>query len=202
MFDQRISTHQTLPSPHRVDQARERLNYNSGIALERAMFDWQSRHLILMLTLSYRPEWRHVMTLDDIRRDRDHLLRNIRSNGLLRGINGYIWAIEEGEESGLHMHWLFFYDREHRADILIGDAIGQYWANVITRGRGDFWNSSHDKIVNARKWGDITGQVNYGDVEKREALRRVIGYLAKSDQHVASRNNPHIRMFGTSHPPS
>lgn len=177
--------------------------YEVGYHFMNAMLEHQSRYLMVILTLNYSEECRHRMTLDDLRRDRDHLFRNMRNNDLLKGINGYIWAIEEGETSGgLHLHLILFYDRDFKGDIAIGNAIGKYWEDIIAPGRGAFWNSSWDKADNARRWGDATGQLNRHDWSKRLSLCLVIGYFAKDAQRVSSRNNPHIRMFGTSGSPN
>lgn len=79
-------------------------NAEKVIKLEDAMFNWRSRHLILVLTLSYRPEYRHLVDLGTIRLHRDRLLNNRRSNELLSGINGYAWKIENGNHgAGLHI---------------------------------------------------------------------------------------------------
>lgn len=173
--------------------------YAAGCDFEQAMFDHRSRYLVLILTLGYKKEHQYRKTLNDLRRDRDRLFRNSRTNQLLRNINGYIWAIEEGDASGgLHLHLIIFYDRAYRGDITKGNEIGQYWEEDVTGGDGAFWNSSGDKAENELKWGDATGQINQFDFEKRAALCKVIGYLAKDSQQVSSRDNPHLRMFGTS----
>ncbi len=167
---------------------------------EQAMFDSRSRYLILVLTLGYKPERQHEVTLDLLREHRDRLFNNRRCNELLQSINGYVWKIEEGNNSGgLHMHVVIFYAGDHRADIFIAKCIGEYWINVVTQGMGDYWNSNGDKDRHAQFGHGIgTGQIDRHDKAKREALRQKLRYLAKDDQHVETRTNPHSRMFGTS----
>jgi hypothetical protein len=157
----------------------------------------------VLSALSYREEWRHAITLDTLRQHRDHLLNNRRCNELLQGIDGYVWKIEEGQNSGgLHLHVLIFYDGARRGDVVIAQAIGDYWVSVVTGGRGAYWNSNADKEWHARYGHGIgTGQIDRFQDEKRESLRKNLRYLAKNDQHVTTRKNPHCRTFGTSQLP-
>ncbi|NKF24505.1 inovirus-type Gp2 protein [Solimonas marina] len=188
---------------NKANQRRSQRNLKRVEDVQNSMFDWRSRHLILVLTLSYKPEYSAGVTLECLRKDRDRFLNNFRSNETLRGINAYVWKIEEGDAGGgLHLHLLIFYSGDCRADVYIARLIGEYWENVVTRGRGAYWNSNARKEYYAGlPWGNATGQVDRNDLEKRESLSRVMGYLAKSDQMVGSRDNPHCRLFGTSQLP-
>jgi hypothetical protein len=177
-------------------------NLARAMKLEQSMYDYRSRYLILVITLSYKPEWQHLITLDTLRKHRNYLLNNRRCNELLQGINGYVWKIEEGQNSGgLHLHVVIFYDGDHRADVYITQRIGDYWSNVVTEGMGTYWNSNADKDMHQLYGHGIgTGQIDRFNSNKREALRKNLSYLAKNDQHVTGRY-PHYRMFGTSHLP-
>jgi len=189
----------------KAQRRRSIRNCERAMALEEAMFNWRSRHLLIVLTLSYKPEWRAQMTFEHLRRDRDNFLNNARLNSFLQAINGYVWKIEEGEGAGgLHMHVVLFYDDAHCADVYIAECIGEYWTEVVTDGRGDYWNSNaHKKEFASGPWGDATGQIDRCNHTRRESLRTYLGqYIAKDDQHVSSRTNPHWRTFGTSRFPS
>ena len=156
------------------------------------------------LRSDYKEEWRNTITLDLLREHRDHLLNNRRCNELLQGINGYVWKIEEGQNSGgLHLHVVIFCAGEHRNDIQIAQFIGEYWAKIVTQGMGDYWNSNAQKDWHAQNGRGIgTGQIDRYDHAKREALQQNLRYLAKDDQHVLTRTNPHCRTFGTSQLPT
>ncbi len=178
-------------------------NANRALQLEQAMYDWRSRHLVIVLTLNYKPEFRHLITLDILRQHRDKLLNNRRCNALLQGIQGYGWKVEEGQTSGgLHLHVVIFYSGKHRADIQIAQSLGDYWVTTITNGIGSYWNSNAQKELHAQYGHGIgTGQIDRNDIAKREALRRNLLYLAKDEQHVSTGKNSHQRMFGTSQMP-
>jgi hypothetical protein len=188
-----------------VRERRAQQNYEQALAFQEAMFGWKSRYLILVVTFGYNEEWSQSATLDDLRNDRDRLWNNMRSNKMLSAIEGYVWKIEEGEdEGGLHMHVVFFFDGQCHADVYYARCLGEYWVNVVTSGRGRYWNSNADKKrLENSQWGDATGQVDRTDVDKRKSLSGFLGgYMAKNEQHVESRESSRIRMFGTSRLPN
>lgn len=172
-----------------------------GLLLEARMFEKRSRYLVLFLTLNYKPNYRDDITIDDLRRHRDRLLKNTQCNELLSQIEGYIWKIEEGKKAGLHLHLLIFYSGAHRADVHIAREIGDYWESVVTRGLGAYWNSNADKKRLQERQVEIgVGQVNRGDIGCREGIRAIIHYLAKSEQAVTGLPR-HGRTFGMSELP-
>lgn len=176
-------------------------NFKRGIALESQIFQNRSRVLVLSLTVTYKPEFRHEITLETIQGHREKFFSNLRTNRLLRGIKDYMWSIEEGAQSGLHMHWLLFYSNSSCHDVLIGKAIGEYWVKVITKGRGSYWNSNRSKAIHQRHGHGIgTGEINWNDLAKRNALRQNIQYLTKAEQFVMSKNSKKARLFGMSVP--
>ena len=169
---------------------------------EREMFDWRSRHLFLLLCLNYKPSVRHRIKPEEIQRHRQRLLESKRSNALLTGINGYIWKIEDGKCSGLHMHILIAYSIESKADINIARRIGEYWRDVITQGKGSYWNSNLGRAIHRDKGhGEGTGQIDRSDVVRRRALQCNIRYLAKSDQQLKRKCGEKYRTCGMSKPP-
>jgi len=178
---------------HKANRLEDR-----GIELERRAYERRSRYLIIFLTLNYKPEYREDITIDDLRRHRNRLFKNIECNELLGGINAYIWKIEEGPTSGLHIHLLIFYSGNHRADIQIAQRIGEYWERVATRGLGAYWSSNGEKDRLAERGLDIgVGRIDRNDIRGREAIRKIIRYLAQPGQEMD--DLPwHGRTFGTS----
>lgn len=175
-------------------------NASRVMQFEQTMFDHRSRYLVIVLTLNYQKAYRNWISLEVIQQHRDQFLKNQRSNQLLAGIEGYVWKIEEGENSGgLHMHLVIFYSGKHRADVLIAQAIGEYWKHEITGGIGDYRNSNSEKDRHALYGHGIgTGQINRNDLEKRASLLKNLLYLIKDEQRVSSKTSPHHRLFGTS----
>jgi hypothetical protein len=179
-------------------KGKQKLNRlaEQGIALEMSMYEKRSRYLILFLTLNYKVEYRDDVTIDDLCKHRDRLIRNIECNSLLSGIKAYIWKLEEGQDAGLHIHLLIFYSGVHREDISISRSIGEYWVNNATRGLGAYWNSNADK-VHYRSLGRTVGvgQIDRGNDEGREGIRSIIRYMGKSEQRIDGLPK-HRRTFG------
>lgn len=188
MFDERSHEHGISRDDEirsrKASQARVRRNRRRGLAFEEAMFRRSSRYLVLFLTLNYQKPYRQDVSLATIQRHRDRLIRNMESNPLLKGIRGCIWRLEEGGRGGgLHLHFLILYSDERKADVMVAREIGDYWARVVTRGWGDYWNSNAHKADFRRRWGVGIGQINRCNDPKRESLRLFIeNYMAKSNQ--------------------
>ncbi len=173
-----------------------------AMAWEKMLFDWKSRHLILSLTLSYKETFRSKITLEDVQHHIKRLLNNRKNNTLLNGIKGYVWKIEEGENTGLHVHILIAYSTITSHDIPIADKIGEYWEAVITDGMGQYWNSNRSKIKQELLgYGSGVGQINHHDTEKREALRKNLAYLMKSSQYLKQKSCAKARVVAMSRMP-
>lgn len=185
----------------RLRQANAEKNKTNVLALEEAMFSKEmgrSRWLVLSLTLRYKPQYRRWITPEVIQQHRDRFFAARRFNTLMSGIANYVWAIEQGEDTGLHLHVILFYSGEHNHDEHIAKQIGEYWANVVTEGKGDYWNSNAawlKRSYEKRGHGIGIGQINWNDTKKREALRKNLVYLAKSEQYLMIQGAERIRTF-------
>jgi len=154
-----------------------------------------------MLHFGFQEKYRLQITLEEIQKYRDKFFNNCRTNKLLKGIVDYIWKLEEGEGSGLHLHVLIFYSAESCRDVWLAKQIGEYWVRVVTEGKGQYWNSNANKALHLKYGHGIgTGEINRGDEAKREALRENIRYMTKADQFLRMKYGPHCRLFGTSQP--
>jgi hypothetical protein len=176
-------------------------NVENVLALEEAMFSpdtSRSRWLVLSLTLCTKPQFRRWVTPEMMQRYRKRFFEARGYNTLMSGIENYVWALEQGEQSGLHLHVILFYSGEHNHDEFIARQIGEYWVNVVTEGRGDYWNSnaaSAKENYRKRGHGIGVGQIDWRDFTKREALRKNLVYLAKAEQYLMSWSVERIRTF-------
>ncbi|WP_080423501.1 YagK/YfjJ domain-containing protein [Burkholderia ubonensis] len=176
-------------------------NKQKVLALEEAMFSdetGRSRWLVLSLTLRYKPEFRDEVMPETIQQHRDRFFAARRFNTLMSGIKNYVWAIEQGEGTGLHMHVILFYSTVHNHDEFIARQIGEYWVNMVTEGRGDYWNSNaawRKPFYQKHGHGIGVGQIDRRDDEKRAALRKNLVYLAKSEQYLMLKSANRIRTF-------
>ncbi|MBJ9696359.1 inovirus-type Gp2 protein [Burkholderia cenocepacia] len=183
----------------RVRKRNAARNEAKGLAIEQKVFENKSRQLVLMLHFGYQRKHRSAMTFDDIQKHRKKFFNNCRTNKLLRGIVDYIWKLEEGDESGLHLHVLIFYTAESCRDVYIAQQLGEYWNDIATEGKGQYWNSNAHKAFHEKYGHGVgTGEINWDDDAKREALRENIRYMTKADQFLKMKYGEHSRLFGTS----
>ncbi|WP_186079135.1 inovirus-type Gp2 protein [Burkholderia gladioli] len=182
----------------RVRRRNAERNEAKGLAIEQKVFENKSRQLVLMLHFGYQEKYRAHVTFEEIQKHRKKFFNNCRTNRLLRGIVDYIWKLEEGEESGLHLHVLIFYTADSCRDVYIAQQLGEYWVKV-TDGNGQYWNSNANKALHEKYGHGIgTGEINWDEDEKREALRENIRYMTKADQFLKMKHGEHSRVFGTS----
>ncbi|WP_175867932.1 inovirus-type Gp2 protein [Burkholderia diffusa] len=182
----------------RVRRRNAERNEAKGLAIEQKVFENKSRQLVLMLHFGYQQPYRAQVTFEEIQKHRKKFFNNCRTNKLLRGIVDYIWKLEEGDESGLHLHVLIFYTADSCRDVYIAQQLGEYWVKV-TEGKGQYWNSNANKAFHAKYGHGIgTGEINWDDDAKREALRENIRYMTKADQFLKMKYGEHSRLFGTS----
>lgn len=156
-------------------------NYKEFIEYVDALFGRYSRLLVLRVDLSYSKE--NAKTTKAVaKRDRDRLFGNARSNKLFDNRVGYIWKLEHGPDKGFHYHMMFFYDGSKvREDITLAKRIGEYWAEVVTKGRGLYFNCNAIKL-DYHTCG--IGMINFDSAELREGLRRAVIYLTKTDLYM------------------
>ena len=180
----------------RLENAQK--NKRKAVSMEAAMFEAKGRWLILSLTLGFKPELRNRITVEEIQRLRDRFLAARRFNKLMSGIGNYVWTLEQGEKTGLHLHVILFYSADHNHDAFITQQIGEYWVNVVTEGMGDYWNSNDGKrkpFYEKHGHGLGVGQINWNDTDKREALRTNLVYLAKAGPYLMVKGGERIRTF-------
>lgn len=173
-------------------------NKRNVLAMGEAMFEAKSRWLILSLTLRYKPEFRGEITLETVQEHRDRFFAARRFKKLMSGIKSYVWTIEQGEQTGLHLHVILFYSPDSNHDEFIARQIGEYWVDTVTGGKGDYWNSNEGRLkrdYEKRGHGVGVGQINWDDDSKRAALRKNLLYLAKAQQYVMIRGAERIRTF-------
>ncbi|MCY1276837.1 hypothetical protein D9M68_294730 [compost metagenome] len=182
----------------RLRSANAERNKRNVLAMAEAMFEVKGRWLILSLTLRYKPEFRGEITLEAIQEHRDRFFAARRFNKLMSGIRNYVWTIEQGEKTGLHLHVILFYSPDSNHDEFIARQIGGYWVDTVAGGKGDYWNSNdgrRKREYDKRGHGVGVGQINWDDDSKRQALRKNLVYLAKAQQYVMIRGAERIRTF-------
>ncbi|MGF6313937.1 YagK/YfjJ domain-containing protein [Pseudomonas frederiksbergensis] len=157
-------------------------NYKELTEYVNALFERYSRLLVLRVDLGYREQYSKT-TQAEAKQNREHLFRNTRSNKLFGDMVGYIWKLEHGPDKGFHYHMIFFFDGSKvRQDITKALLIGQYWTNVVTKGRGLYYNCNADK---SRYKSCGIGMVHNADSLMRDSLTSLaVPYLTKTDLYM------------------
>ncbi|MCP2069877.1 YagK/YfjJ domain-containing protein [Pseudomonas laurylsulfatiphila] len=153
-------------------------NYKELAEYVEALFERYSRLLVLRIDLSYSKE-NSKTTQAEATQDRERLFENARSNKMFDDMVGYIWKLEHGREKGFHYHVMLFFDGSKvREDITKAIQIGRYWTNVVTKGRGLYYNCNAAKRL-YKSCG--IGMVDHADVQMRQGLHKAVVYLTKTD---------------------
>ncbi|HEC1728211.1 TPA: inovirus-type Gp2 protein [Campylobacter lari] len=159
-----------------------------------ALIDTNSRLNVVRLDLYYRQENRDKISLESFNKDINHLNFNKRSNSIFKNIKGYIVKIEQGDNgyNHLHAHAMFFINGQkskERSSIKIASDIGDYWKNVITKGKGIYHNCNLNQYKE-----NALGRINYNDDKKIELLKQnVASYLCKGEQSITAPDGSNIR---------
>ena len=119
------------------------------------------------------------VTLEEANKDINRLLNNRRNNSIFDNMTGYIFKIEDGEDKGVHIHALFFFDgNKLQNGKFKGEQLGQCWKK-ITNGKGSYHNCNRNNYKE-----NATGILDYRDTEKRRNLDKAMAYLAKDNQSI------------------
>jgi Inovirus Gp2 len=151
-------------------------NYKSLLKYIDRLFVKHSRLLVLRIDLGYKKDVempylneaeRYAKYLQ-AKKDRENFFNNMRSNKLFKHILGYAWKLEFASRKGFHYHMLFFFDGSKvQQDITKARMIGMYWAKVITKGNGLYFNCNAKR--NQYKYPGI-GMIDRKDIELRQGL--------------------------------
>jgi len=151
-------------------------------ALVEALQDQYSRLQVVRVDCEYTQESRPDITYELAHSHRERLLRRVRAD--YPSLVGYAWKLEWGQETGLHYHFIFFFDgHQVRQDIQIGEAIGRHWVLRITEGQGRYFNCNRGAAERYRF--NALGALNYHDLVKRQGLAHLGRYLTKVDSVAA-----------------
>jgi hypothetical protein len=157
-------------------------NQHSAKDYEAALFRCRSSRLLaIRLDLacgSEEPGVRGITMTVGTKQAREELNRLVRFVREKYDMVGFMGSFEYGLLTGYHFHMLFFLDgHKHCRAAHLAKLFGEHWRNVITEGRGRYYNCN---TAWYRENG--IGIINHYDVAKRKTLiTKVIPYLTKMD---------------------
>lgn len=183
-------------------------NYSGLLGYIDALFGRYSRLLVLRIDFAYGKGKFEIEELSDSRdrldvlnlvskqiiSHRAELISYLKNKCPELGVVGYVWKLEYGREKGHHYHMMFFLDGSKvRQDIVIAKWIGEYWNNVITLGKGVYYNCNGDK--SKYKFCGV-GMINHDESDKVSNLKKAAVYLAKVDRYISACMPENKRTFG------
>jgi Inovirus Gp2 len=134
------------------------------------------------------------------------ILRNRMSNkdAHFRGLQGCVWAFEQGAKKGYHCHLLLIYDGNMRdGDEWLGEEVGKYWQEYITNNQGCYFNCNRKENKEKFEVNDLLGigMIHRNQPKQVENAIRAGLYLVnpnKVDQRLRAKTSPNMRTFGIS----
>ncbi|ENW93041.1 YagK/YfjJ domain-containing protein [Acinetobacter dispersus] len=124
---------------------QEEENKKRLIGYMEKLFHHYRKLLIVRVNLFYHEEFRDEINITKFDQD-FRVFRNRLSNKdtCFKNLHGYVWAKEQAEKCGYHVHLLLIYDGAlHRSGVHFAMLVGRKW-DEITQGRGAYF-SCHDK---------------------------------------------------------
>jgi len=176
-----------------------RKNYASLIRYLRGLHSRYSKLLVIRIDLAYLREFcqakeHECLTYSEVKQDREAFLKYLRKLMPKVGLVGYAWKTEHGIEKSYHHHFMLLFDGQRvREDITIGEYVGQYWRDVITKNRGYFYSCNRKKS-NYKTLG--VGMICHSDEVMKEGMEIAALYLTKADGYAKLVTPDKSRTFG------
>lgn len=150
-YRQRLRQYQADQQKQQQDQARR--NLQSATQYVDALRQRYARLLVVRVDLGYRSAALASINLYDLSQARKRYFKHLKEQAGLGHLVGYVWVIEEGDDKGLHLHGLFFFDgSQSRQDISLGQLLGEHWMH-FTQGAGCYFNvNAEDSKHRLRNW--------------------------------------------------
>jgi len=156
-------------------------NHRAGSCYIDKIFEKRSKVLVIRLDLvvgGESPDGRGITQTVDLTQARaefSKFLRYLRANFPLIG---YLRELEYGLHTGYHFHLLIFLDGHLKRDgIGIAQKLGEHWKNVISEGRGRYWNCN-ERPQDYERFA--LGMTHRSDALKRKDLiDKVLDYLTR-----------------------
>ena len=108
-----------------------------------------SKLLFIRIDLSIALDHQHEVGIEQFNHYLRIFINRIQNQDTcFKDLQGYAWAIEQGEKKGYHCHVLLIYDgHKHQSDFGIALQVGQCWKQ-ITENKGYFFTSNSTEYKN------------------------------------------------------
>ncbi|ALV73923.1 MULTISPECIES: YagK/YfjJ domain-containing protein [Acinetobacter] len=119
-----------------------------------------SKLLFIRVDLSIAKEYQHEVGIEQFNHYPRTFFNRVQNQDIyFKDMQGYAWAIEQGETKGYHCHVLLIYDgHKHQNDYGLALLIGECW-KTITAGKANFFTSNSPEY---KKQMDQKGKLGIG----------------------------------------
>lgn len=189
-------------------------NFKSAAPFVTSLFT--CRLLVLRVDLYYQPIYANNVSAEEAKRDLAHFFNNFRRNKeLTKHLDAYLWKMEFAPKKKIHTHFLFFYyGQKVQNDAYWANKIGAYWVDVITKGRGKFYNGNTKKnkakfekkgLLGIGMIDRINNDPNKdtGKAKRAILLNKIVKYILKPTQYLLANKLGHSkdRIYGKGYGP-
>lgn len=182
-------------------KSQERDNQKSLETYIKQLTQHYAKLLFIRIDLSIEQKHQHVIGIEQFHAYlRNFINRMQNQDTCFKDLQGYAWAIEQGETKGYHCHVLLIYDgHKHQKDFGMAIQVGQCWSE-ITANKG-YYFTSNDPDYKARflQKGKLgIGMIHRSNPEQVLNAINAAMYLVnpeKEDQHLRVKVKK-MRSFG------
>lgn len=176
-------------------------NRSKAMEYTELLLEHYSKLTVIRVDLSYREGQRRFIDIVDFRQDIRKLLDRLQDRDKhFNGLQGYIYALEQGSQKGYHAHFLFFYDGSRvKFDRHIADCIIDTWKEITEEaGQGYNCNTKQNRKSYQERGNDALGSVSRGDSTKIANVLNIVRYFTapdKTEQYLRVRDK-NMQTFG------
>lgn len=179
-----------------------RMRFEAIKALLARLFTVYPRVLTIRVDLKYRPAYAQEVSFSDLRKHVQMVAESARlGKNLFKSCLGFALRMEDAQDTGLHSHWVFFFDGGKRyRDLHIAKQICHWWCTEVTQGKGlawnvnQYWRQQIDDGKVAKEDYDL-GMVDRLDEKRVLGMASALRYLCHPGQDVLYKPSKNARTF-------
>ena len=182
-------------------QRQEKRNRKSLFEYLTKLTQHYSKLLFVRVDLGIKYEHQSTVGIELFNFYLHRLLKRVHDQDTcFNDLQGYAWAIEQGEKKGYHCHLLMIYDgHKHQNDFGLATMIGECW-NEITEDEGYFFTSNTAKYKSRLEQKGVLGigMIHRDNPQQVQNAINAAMYLVnpeKDGQHLRARIKA-MRTFG------
>lgn len=157
--------------------------------------------LFIRIDLSIELKHQHTVGIEQFNAYLRTFINRVQNQDTcFKGLQGYVWALEHGEQKGYHCHLLLIYDgHKHQKDFGMAIQVGQCWSEIKANKGYYFTSNSPEYKAQFLQKGKLgIGMIHRSKPEQVQNAIEAAMYLVnpeKDNQHLRARVS-NMRSFG------